>query len=248
MADTTTENPHSASPEEIWAILRETSAIQKENSEKIRELREQMKETSEQMKETDRRMQETDRKMQETDRLIKENSEQIKVTDRQIKKTSEQMEETDRQIKLSNQQMGGLHNSFGNMVEHLVAPNIKEKFNKLGFTFTSMTRDLTIWESSSDKKIAEVDILLENGDVVISVSIKATPREKDVETHIRQMEILRQRADSHQDHRKYQGAIAGANVDDNIRRTILQAGFYMIEQTGDTVKINIPEGFKPREW
>ena len=27
-----------------------------------------------------------------------------------------------------------------------------------------------------------------------------------------------------------------------------KAGFYVIEQTGDSVKIVIPEGFKPREW
>jgi hypothetical protein len=25
-------------------------------------------------------------------------------------------------------------------------------------------------------------------------------------------------------------------------------GFYVIEQTGDTVKITIPENFTPREW
>jgi hypothetical protein len=27
-----------------------------------------------------------------------------------------------------------------------------------------------------------------------------------------------------------------------------KTGFYVIEQTGDTVMINIPPDFKPREW
>jgi hypothetical protein len=27
-----------------------------------------------------------------------------------------------------------------------------------------------------------------------------------------------------------------------------KTGFYVIEQNGDTVRINIPEGFKAREW
>jgi hypothetical protein len=33
-----------------------------------------------------------------------------------------------------------------------------------------------------------------------------------------------------------------------VRNYALKAGFYMIEQTGDTVKTDAPTGFKPREW
>jgi hypothetical protein len=33
-----------------------------------------------------------------------------------------------------------------------------------------------------------------------------------------------------------------------VRNYVLKKGFYAIEQSGDTVLINIPEGFKPREW
>jgi hypothetical protein len=33
-----------------------------------------------------------------------------------------------------------------------------------------------------------------------------------------------------------------------VKRYALKSGFYVIEQSGDTVKIDIPEGFKPREW
>ena len=47
-----------ATPEEVWAILREVSASQRE--------------TDRQMQETDRRMQETDRHMKETDRQLRE--------------------------------------------------------------------------------------------------------------------------------------------------------------------------------
>jgi len=62
------------------------------------------------------------------------------------------------------------------------------------------------------------------------------------------MEILRKKADSKSDKRKYQGAIAGAIMSDTVRDYAHKAGFYVIEQTGDTVAINIPEGFKAREW
>ena len=60
-----------ATPEEVWAILREVSASQRETDRR-------MKETDRQMQETDRRMQETDRRMQETDRYMKETDRQLR--------------------------------------------------------------------------------------------------------------------------------------------------------------------------
>ena len=61
-------------------------------------------------------------------------------------------------------------------------------------------------------------------------------------------EILRRIADSKRDSRKYRGAIAGAIVKDEAREYALKAGLYVLEQSGDTMKLDIPEGFVPREW
>ncbi|MDR0443801.1 MAG: hypothetical protein LBH44_10375, partial [Treponema sp.] len=62
------------------------------------------------------------------------------------------------------------------------------------------------------------------------------------------IDILRRRADARKDTRKFRGAIAGAIMLDSVRDYAHQMGFYVIEQTGDTVKITVPEGFMPREW
>jgi hypothetical protein len=35
---------------------------------------------------------------------------------------------------------------------------------------------------------------------------------------------------------------------DAVRNYAVKKGFYVIGQSGDTVLINIPEGFKTREW
>jgi hypothetical protein len=35
---------------------------------------------------------------------------------------------------------------------------------------------------------------------------------------------------------------------DAVRTAALKAGFYVITQTGDTVKIDVPEGFIPKAW
>jgi hypothetical protein len=28
----------------------------------------------------------------------------------------------------------------------------------------------------------------------------------------------------------------------------VKSGFFVLEQSGDTVRISVPEGFKPKEW
>ena len=178
-------------------------------------------------------MKDTDARMKETDRLLKETREQIKKTDEQMKKTDEKF--------------GHLGNRFGELVEHLVAPSINEKFNELGYTFTLVHRNSEL-KISPGRTLAEIDIMLENGDVIIAVSVKAKPLPGDVDKHIAQMAALRQNADRKQDTRIYRGAIAGAIMSKEIRDSIIRAGFYAIEQTGDTVHIYVPDGFVPKDW
>ena len=151
-----------------------------------------------------------------------------------------QFKETDRQI-------SKLGNRFGELAEHLVAPNITEKFNKLNFHFENISQNHVI-KDSQGRCLAEIDILLENGDIVIAVEVKAKPIQQDVNEHIKRMAVLRRKADARGDTRKFQGAIAGAIMSESIRNFTHKKGFYVIEQTGDTVKINIPKDFVPREW
>jgi hypothetical protein len=42
--------------------------------------------------------------------------------------------------------------------------------------------------------------------------------------------------------------VAGAIVASKVRGYALKAGLYVIVQTGDTVKIDVPDGFVPRRW
>jgi hypothetical protein len=144
-------------------------------------------------------------------------------------------------------QIGSLGNRFGELAEHLVAPNIIEKFNELGYEFDDIASDRRIGRFHGGDSV-EVDIFLENENYSIAVEVKAKPKETDVDRHVERMEFLRRYKDKHHDSRKLQGAIAGAIMPDAVRNYALKAGFYVIEQTGDTVKILKPEGFIPREW
>jgi hypothetical protein len=222
--------------EKVWAMFQESERRMKEMNE-----------------ETDRRMkemrEETDRVLKEVALQIKDTDRQIKDTDRRIKETARQIKETDRQMKATDERFGKLGNRFGELAEHLVAPNIVQKFNALGFHFDDISGlRRIIKDEGSGQKIAEFDILLENGESIIGVEVKSKPSSDDVQDHVRRLEILRLNKDKKGDKRKIHGALAGAIMTDNVKNFALKAGLYVITQTGDTVKIDVPEGFTPKAW
>jgi hypothetical protein len=183
--------------------------------------------------ETDRQMKETDRKFQETDRQLEE-------TKRLIEETALQMKETDRKIS----RLGG---RLGDVVEHLIVPNIMEKFKKLGYAFGKVASNVR-YTDKSGAYITEVDIQLEDGNFALVVEVKTSLTDSDVRDHVARMEKLRRYADEHQDKRKLLGAVAGAVVSEGVKTFAIRNGFFVLEQSGDTVQISVPEGFKPREW
>jgi Holliday junction resolvase-like predicted endonuclease len=171
----------------------------------------------------DRRMRESQR---ETERLLRETARVVADTSKSVR-----------------DQCG----SFGEMHEYLVVPHIEEKFEALGYHFISSAKNVKI-KNEQGQIIAEIDILLENIDYSVAVEVKSKPKKADIDVFKRQLGVLRKRKDKLHDPRKIHGAIAGAIFMDSVKKAVLKAGFYVIEQSGDTLKINVPEGFKPQEW
>jgi hypothetical protein len=206
--------------EDVWAVLGEVG-------EKQRELAASQKETDRQMQESkaeyDRQMQERDRQMQETDRQMKE------------------------QWDKTNKKLGDLGNRFGEVVEHLIAPNLIEKLNAMNFDFRISSPNRKYYDRNH-QELAEVDVLLENTNIVMAIEIKSKLLASHVQDHIERMDQLRAYADEHNDRRVWLGAVGGALLATDARKAALKAGFYLIEQSGDTVMISVPEGFKPKEW
>ena len=186
----------------------------------LRDVAERQKETAEQMKETDRRMEETDRRME---------------------KTRLENEEIGRR-------MGYLNNRFGEIAEHLVAPGIVKKFNEFGYKYTGCHSRGYIVHDDKGNIAAEVDILMENGSSIMAVEVKTKPKIQDIDHHIKRMEILKHHFNKNNDSRKIYGTIAGAIFEEAEKKACIDAGFYTIVQTGDTMMIDVPEGFVPKEW
>ena len=157
------------------------------------------------------------------------------------------LQEVGEKQKENARQMGDLHNRFGELAEHLVAPGINERFNEMGYHFGEvMPGGVKIVEDGKTK--TQIDLLLENDDTVMAIEVKSKPDEDDIADHIRRLEILREYRHRKNDHRQVEGAIAGAIFGEAAKRAAVKAGLYVIVQSGDTMKIEIPDGFVPRKW
>jgi hypothetical protein len=191
------------------------------------------------------RQKEADRQFQaskaEHDRMIAGHDRMIAGHDRMIA----EMKESQKNL---THQMGGLHNSFGELAEHLVAPGIAEKFNALEYHFDSIAPGGKKILDEHGQALAQIDLLLENGEYSVAVEVKSKPNEDDVAEHVERLEILRLHMDKHHDTRIIRGAMAGAIFADSVKRASIKAGLYVIVQSGDTMNIETPAGFNPREW
>jgi hypothetical protein len=258
--------------EKVWAAFMELKASQKvmgeETDRRIQETAQQMKVRSE---ESDQRMQEHDRRMQEIDKQRKVSGEkheqrmqeidkQKKISDekhdkrmqeidKQTQETAKLIQENARLIKRIGKQVGKITNCFGEMVEHMVAPNLLARFKELDFTFTKAGLNTKIADKTHNI-FTEFDAFLENGDKVMIVETKTKPDKEDIQNHIERLKKLRIYADLHADKRKYMGAIAGVVFGNDEKDYALSNGFYVLEPSGKTFAITTPasKGHTPQEW
>jgi hypothetical protein len=187
---------------------------------------------------------ESDQRMRETERALKEMGAE---TDRRMQETDRRMQETDRRLKETARLIGNLGSRLGEVIEHIMSPKLYEKFEELGLSFTSASRNYELRDRNK-KGLAEVDVFLENGGYAMAVEVKTRLTTEDVKDHVKRLEILRRVADEHNDRRKYLGAVAGAVVDQEVSDYARKTGFYVIIPSGEGVEIEVPIGFKPREW
>jgi hypothetical protein len=158
----------------------------------------------------------------------------------------EQLKETDRIVKENAKQIGRLGNRFGEIVEYMVAPNLREKFRELGLKFHKANPN-AVFSDDDDNTLFEVDVLLQNGDKAMLVEVKTTLTTEDVTEHVERLEKMRKYADLHGDKSTFLGAVAGIVMTDNVKKYALGQGFYVIEPSGETFNIIPPSG-KPKEW
>ena len=162
-----------------------------------------------------------------------------------FQETDRRMQETDRKMMETDRKISNLGSRIGQLIEHLAASNIVEKFKALNYSFTQISRNHSI-EDEQGQFLAEIDLLLENGNCAMVVEVKSVLTRTDVKEHKKRLETLRNYADKRNDKRKFAGAVAAALINKDARNYALENGMYVVEQTGDTVRIEAPE--KPLFW
>jgi len=166
-----------------------------------------------------------------------------------IRETQEAVKKLSKNIEDSNKRSGKFDRKFGELWELMVVPNIKEKFNELGFYFDSVARDLEFDKPGSNgRTLAEVDILLENGDYAIVVEVKDSYKKKYLTEHLDRMKKLKTLPRFA--NKKLYGAIAAGFVKGESKQQAFEHGFYVVNRP-DHMNVDIepfPKGYKPRAW
>jgi hypothetical protein len=150
--------------------------------------------------------------------------------------------ETEKAIKETQKNIGGLNNTLGSIVEHILTPSLPQKFKKLGYSFNRIAT-----YKFAEGVYAQIDGMLENGTQAVAVEVKTTLRQTDIDDHLLRMEKIRKYADEHGDKRQFMGAMAATITDENTRNYALKQGLFVIEPSGEDVKVIKPEK-EPRIW
>jgi hypothetical protein len=212
-----------------WTFEKVMLAIEKKAEQSAKELKE--------FKES---LQQTHKQTEETLKQF------IKQTNEQFKQTNEQFKQTDERVKRTSKQLGKLGNRFGSMEEYLVAPGMIRQFNAINYHFSSTVRNYKIY-GENKKKLAEIDVMLENDDYILCVEVKTAPEGKDIQKHIERLKIAqRYFKNLRPKEKKIIGAIAGTIFSDRFKEEVIASGLYAITPSGHTFKIDVPEGFQPK--
>ncbi|MCL2120088.1 MAG: hypothetical protein FWH27_16850 [Planctomycetaceae bacterium] len=186
--------------------------------------------------------------------LFRQTREQMQETDRRIAQMNEEArqrsQELDRRMDRTSREISALGSRVGVIVENMIGGDIVEQFQALGYTVTAHYRN-KVFGIKGTSASGEIDLILENGDIVILIEVKTRPKADDVLDHIERLEKYRSHAgkNSHVERRQFIGAIAGASVDPDVVKFAHRKGLYVIVQAGRTVEIiTPPEDFVAKKW
>ncbi|MDR3198894.1 MAG: hypothetical protein LBU34_13595 [Planctomycetaceae bacterium] len=242
--------------EQVWASIQELgkkydTIFEREAKERQKTEEERRKaETEHQKAEAERQKAEAERRKEVEERL-KKLEEAVKQASRTIEQTGRYVKQTLHSINETNKKVGHLDLRFGELIEHLIAPGVADRFKEVGYHFDDVTHPFGFKFMQEGNVIAQADILLENPNTILVIEIKAKPNIKDIQELEKKMDTIRKYYENNPttpNNKELVGALAGAIFPKNVKQLAVQSGFFVITQKGDTVKIDVPKDFKPRNF
>ena len=161
----------------------------------------------------------------------------------QIQKRDEEMKKSDEEYKTPLRRSSDFRFYKSDEVSgYMIAPDICEKMNELGFSFQHAICRYDI--SNNHKILFEIDILLDGSDSVMAVAMITEPTTDDVNRHLQHLETMIQYPRRSIRGTKLYGAIACEVIEDEVRELAFKEGLYIISQISDNIKVEqLPEYF-----
>ena len=201
-----------ATPESVWAALRELAARQVENERMLTE-----------------KFAETDRQRQENERML---TEKFAETERQMKQSRE---DYDRRMINFEKTMGSWSNNHGSFAEEYFFNSFENgRQNFFGEKFDDIDKKVPgIRKGFRD----EYDIVFTNGKSVCIIEVKFKAHQDHIARVLNKAVTFRENFPYFANHQMYLGYAALA-FDDHIEQECIKNGIAIIKQVGDSVVIN----------
>jgi hypothetical protein len=161
--------------------------------------------------------------------------------------TGRQMRETDRKIKELGKQIGGLGNKFGTFAEGLSYNSIRRILED-DFGMNEFVAPAVRFKREGREE--EYDILAySNGDVAkgMVVEIKSRLRQEDIDQMKRKMDEVFFWLPEHTN-KTFHGMIAYIAGDADLKRQIIENGWYLAHVGDDLFEMETPAGFTPKAY
>jgi DNA-binding FrmR family transcriptional regulator len=226
--------------DEIWATLGRSTQIHAE-------IDEQLKKNAKDIENLNKTV---DRVTGNIDGLNRSNENLNKTVDRvtgNVDGLSRSMEDLKKTVDRVTGNVGGLNRSLGELIETLIAARLWEKFPD--YNLKRAYQRVPIFDENN-RIMTDIDILLSNTGLVMAVEVKRElDRIRDVDEHLKRLELIRKYPPAEVVGKKILGAMAGGLVDADVQRYAYESGFFVLELAGESVRlVPQPEGFVPKQW
>ncbi|MDR1950444.1 MAG: hypothetical protein LBQ38_13725 [Spirochaetaceae bacterium] len=180
---------------------------------------------------------------------LMETREKVDKTTTNVDKMSERVDKMCERVDKISENVGGLNRSMGELIETLIAARLWEKFNEYPYNLRRAYQRIPIFDENN-RVLTDIDILLSDSEYVMAVEVKRElDKEKDIDHHLKRMELIRKYPPAECKGKKLLGAMAGGVVDPDVQDYAHSAGLFVLELAGESVELaERPAGFVPREW
>ena len=242
--------------EKFWEALRKLIERQEQSERETRALRESIEKLRKRQEKTDEQLRSTDEKIEKLRERQEKTDEQLRRTDEELRRIQKETHEEFKRIihemhisdKKLRERVEAVSDGYGRFVEGIVFPSALETFRKMGFKIEEASIRQGVFDDN--RKVAEVDNWIRatfNGKkYIIAGEAKTTCTSDDVREHIERLQKIR-KIPRYKEY-KIIGFVSAVNYEKGVDNYILKNGLYLFRVSDNVMRLDVPEGFKPREY